>query len=152
MGLPTIPEYFKKYVNPNIDLETENSIPCPFHKEVHGKSFTYSPSKKIFRCWGACHTGGDVIELHRLTNKIKTREEAKISLYEMCGVDMRPTFTKRVVTANPEEVKERVAYANALRAAKTLEDWVELDYIMSFYPLDVNRLEVFTNVRNGGNK
>lgn len=145
--LPSIPEYFKRYVNSNIDLNTETSIPCPFHHEEHGKSFTYSPTKKVFRCWGACHTGGDVIALHQLNHKYKTRDEAKRSLYAMFEIDNKPSFRKKEVTVNEEEVKERVAYANALRVAKTVDDWIELDYIMSFYPIDVEKLEVFANVR-----
>lgn len=147
--LPTIPEYFKKYVNQNIDLDVENAIACPFHHEEHGKSFTYSPDKKIFRCWGACHTGGDVIMLHKLNYKFATKDEAKKSLYSMYDIEDKPSFEKEEVHVNPEEVSRRAAYANAVRVAKTPEDWIALDYIMSMSPVDVKRLETFTASRKG---
>lgn len=147
--LPTIPEYFKKYVNANIDLDIDNAIPCPFHHEEHGKSFTWSPTKKVFRCWGACHTGGDVINLHKLNYRFKTREEAKKSLYEMYQISDTPTFVRKEVEANPTEVRNRVAYANAISMAKTIDDYIELDYIMSMSPVDTARLETFVMVRKG---
>jgi len=34
--------------------------PCPFHQETDA-SFTVSPDKQIFYCFG-CHAGGDLIE------------------------------------------------------------------------------------------
>lgn len=145
--LPTIPEYFKRFVNADIDLDVENSVPCPFHKEEHGKSFTYSPDKKIFRCWGACHTGGNVIMLHKLNYKLATKEEAKKSLYNLYDIEDTPSFVKEEVNVNPEEVARRATYANALRVATSCDDWIELDYIMSMHPVDTKKLEAFINVR-----
>ena len=40
-----------------------------------------------------------------------------------------------------------MAYAQACKLAKTLDDWIELDYLMSQYPPDVNKLQMFINQR-----
>lgn len=38
--------------------------PCPFHDSTSGTSFTVSPSKGVYHCFG-CGAGGDVIDLLR---------------------------------------------------------------------------------------
>lgn len=112
--LPTIPEYFKAHVDNKIDLNKERAIPCPFHNETHGKSFTYSKEKKIFRCWGACHTGGDVIALHMLNMHLKSRDEAKRSLYKLYDIDDKPTFERQTHEINEDFVKDRRLISEAL--------------------------------------
>lgn len=146
--LPTIPEYFQRFVNKNVDLETETSIPCPFHHEQKGKSFTYSPSKGIFRCWGACHTGGDVYELHRLNFRLRTKAEAKKSLNLIYGIDeMEFSMEKPEVHVRESVVNEKVLYGKALRCARTITDKVELVQIMSVVPVDIAQLENYVNRR-----
>lgn len=41
----------------------------------------------------------------------------------------------------------KAAYAKAVMVACTVEDWDELDYIMSQYPPEASRLEAFYNCR-----
>lgn len=148
-SLPSIPDYFRMYVDQNINLADTPQIPCPFHKEVHGKSFSYKADLGIWRCFGACHTGGDVIELHRLNYKMKSREEAKKSLYQMYGIDLieKPNFEKKEIEVNQSTVHSRRVYAMALKLAKEVDDWIELDYILSKIPYDVKELEVFCTAR-----
>lgn len=146
--LPTIPEYMQKHVDPNIDLITRPNIPCPFHHEEHGQSFTYSPVRQRFRCWGKCHTGGDVIALHKLHMHLRSYDEAKVSLYTLYGVKPdTPTFIREEVKVNQADIDYRIAYARALRVATTPEDYIELDYVMSLYPPDTEMLMAFYNVR-----
>ena len=76
---PTIPEYYTLMINSSVDLIEEPKQCCPFHHE-DTPSFSYSVSKNVWRCFGGCHTGGDVIELHRMNYHIRSREEAKQSL------------------------------------------------------------------------
>ena len=38
---------------------------CPLHNETHGASFYIYTQARRWRCFGACATGGDVIELQR---------------------------------------------------------------------------------------
>lgn len=144
-NLPTVPEYFKAYVDPTIDLDITHNIPCPFHHEKSGKSFTYSPEKQIWRCWGACHTGGGIIELHQLNYKIRTKEDAKRSLYKLLGMEeeLLPKFEKQEVHVDETDVKRRVAYAKALKCATTPDDWLKLDYILSQVPYDIGDLNNF---------
>ena len=147
--LPSIPAYFKQYVDPKIDLETTPQIPCPFHEEKTGRSFSYSKQLGIWRCFGACHCGGDVIELHKLNYRMRSRDEAKRAMYNMYGLSIveTPDFEKKQIEVNPEEVHRRHAYAMAVSLAKEPDDWLELDYIVSKVPYDVKELEVFCAAR-----
>lgn len=147
--LPSIPAYFKTYVDPNIDLEVTPQLPCPFHDEKSGKSFSYSRQLGIWRCFGACHCGGDVIDLHRLNYRMKTRDEALQALCKIYGVEMHKdlTFEKKEVNVDLREVHRKRVYAAAVSLAKTPDDYVELDYIMSKVPYDVTELEVFCSTR-----
>jgi hypothetical protein len=143
--LPTIPEYYKERVDPNVDLETEPYQPCPFHNETTGKSLSYSKQLGIFRCFGKCHCGGDVIDMHRLNYRLKSREEAKRSLYSLYNISFEDTisFEKEEVEVDEKDVHRRRAYSLSLKLAQTPDDWIELDYILSKVPYDVKELEVF---------
>lgn len=145
--LPSIPMYFKTYVDPKVNLDETSSIPCPFHNESSGKSFTYSRQLNVWRCWGACHCGGDVIDLHRLNYRFKTKDEAKRSLYQICGISVSEslTFEKEEIEVSEEDVHRRRVYAAAVNLARkgTSKDWLELDYIVGKVPYDVSELEVY---------
>ena len=90
-GLLSIPEYYKRYINHNVDLSIETKQCCPFHHE-DTPSFSYSPERGTWRCFGACHKGGDVIDLHQLNYKLSNREEAKRSLMDILGIKEEVTF------------------------------------------------------------
>ena len=143
----TIPEYYKKYINPQVDLSLEPKQCCPFHHE-DTPSFSYSPERGTWRCFGACHKGGDVIDLHQANFKLATRAEAKISLMDILGIKEEINFNKERPTVNEDEVRKRLLYGRAIKCATTVEDYMELDYIMSFYPLDLNKLETFCKARS----
>lgn len=143
--LPSIPQYFKDHVDPSIDLEKTPSIPCPFHNETEGKSFSYSKQLGICRCFGKCHFGGGVIELHKMNYHLKTKEEAKKSLCSLYNIvfDEELTFEKEEIKVDEKDVYRRSAYALSVNLARKPEDWIELDYILSKVPYDVRELEVF---------
>ncbi|MCM1215107.1 MAG: CHC2 zinc finger domain-containing protein [Lachnospiraceae bacterium] len=147
--LPTIPQYFKQYVDSKVDLETTPQIACPFHDEKTGRSFSYSKQLGIWRCFGACHCGGDVIDLHRLNYRMKTRDEARRAMYSMYGISLKEelNFDKKRVEVNMADVHRRRVYAAAVQLAKTPDDYLELDYIVSKVPYDVKELEVFCSSR-----
>lgn len=147
--LPSIPDYFKRYVDPKVDLNETPSIPCPFHNEVNGKSFSYSRQLNIWRCFGACHCGGDVVDLHRLNYRFRTRDEAKKSLYRDYNISLvdELTFKKEEVFVEPKVVEQRYVYGVAVNLAKTVDDWLELDYIVSKVPYDVGELKAFCAAR-----
>lgn len=149
LGLPTIPQYFKQYVDANIDLEATPHIACPFHNETSGQSFSYSAERGIWRCFGACHCGGDVIELHRLNFKLKDRDTAEAALCKLLGIKIqhRPLLKPKEIEVDESDVERRRIYAKALRLAKNPDDWDELDYILSKVPYDVKELEMFCNIR-----
>lgn len=147
-----IPTYWKMYVNPEVDLKINPSQPCPFHGEKHGKSFSYSASKQIFSCFGACHViGGDVIDLHRLNYKIRSRKEAERSLNRLLGIPDEPTKIEFVdrskvkVNVNEKEIEFKAVYGKALAIANNVELWLELDDIMSQYPPSIDSIRNFIN-------
>ena len=143
--LPTIPEYFRAYVDKTVDLDATPSIPCPFHNERTGKSFSYSRQLGIWRCFGACHRGGDVFQLHKLNYKLGSTREAKESLYKLYGLNLvsQLTFEREKVEPDLKDAYRRRVYTAALGLAKDVEDWLELDYIVSQVPYDVTQLEDF---------
>lgn len=55
-------DYWKE-IHPNDDLKFPK--PCELHDETSGHSLAYSPSKKIWSCFGACKVMGQkVVEYH----------------------------------------------------------------------------------------
>ena len=100
----TIPEYFRKYINPDIDLDKTPKICCPFHEE-DTPSFSYSAERGVWRCFGACHCGGDVYDLHRKNKHFKTRQEAINDLTGGKGIEQSNDYyisdiDKRVMDLN----------------------------------------------------
>ena len=150
MDLITIPEYFSRFIDPTINLDLTPKICCPFHQE-DTPSFSYSPDKGIWRCFGACHFGGDVVAMHQKHYNLRTREEAEKSLYRLLGYNVSASkgliLDRPAPRANEREVAFKSAYAKALLVARTPDDWDALDYIMGQYPQDVQMLEVFYNER-----
>lgn len=144
--LPSIPDYYKQYIDKSVDLNDTPHQPCPFHGETHGKSFSFKDG--IWSCFGACHVyGADVVELHRRNYKLNTREEAELSLRRLYNLPtkMLPTFKRREVTVDESHVHRLSLYNKALRVATTIDSWIELDYILSKVPYDVDELEMFCN-------
>jgi hypothetical protein len=146
----TIPEYYRRFVDSNADLRETPKLKCPFHKEENGQSFSYSAGRELWRCFGACKSGGDVIDLHKLNFHLPTRREAEQSLRSLLGLRAVPKsplgFPKPAV--NAERVSELSGYGRAVKAAKTPSDWAELDLIMSAYPPDSAAISMFAEVRN----
>lgn len=147
--LPSIPEYYHLYVNPRVDLNVQPSQPCPFHNEKTGKSFSYSKQLGIWRCFGQCHCGGDVIDLHRLNYRLRNRAEAKTSLFRLYNISLQEeiSFEKEEVSFDPKDVQRRRVYSLAIQVSRLLgpDAWEELDYILSKVPYDVKELEVYCN-------
>lgn len=140
----TVPQYFKQYVDKNIDLTETNAICCPFHKEKT-PSFRYNPSTGMFRCFGACKTGGDVVVLHRLNYRLKDNITAEESLCKLLGIvpmklrDLNVLETHVII--DDDSLRLDRIYNLCLMHANTIERWIEMDYVMSFYPPDIIRLE-----------
>lgn len=135
--MPTIPEYYRERINAAVDLISERKQCCPFHKE-DTPSFSYQHDKKRWRCFGACKTGGDVIELHRKNYKLASREEARVSLMSLYGVTEKVELTMNVDTCRVDSNKvefERL-YQLVLLHANIIERWLAMDYAMSKYPVD----------------
>ena len=145
--LISIPEYFTRFIDKRVDLNRTQKICCPFHEE-DTPSFSYSPEKGLWRCFGACKVGGDVIALHQKNYRLHSRREAEDSLYKLLGLSVVGT-QRRIEkgVADERAVAFKAAYAKAAIVARTVEDWDELDYIMSQYPPETNKLEAFYNCR-----
>lgn len=139
---PTIPEYYKEAIDKNVDLIAEPKQCCPFHHE-DTPSFSYSKEKMIWSCFGACHAiGKDVIEMHRRNYKLNTYEEAEMSLRHICQYPKSKItkLVKQSIVINSEETEQKELEAQAILLASTPDRWLELDYVMSKYPINTRDL------------
>lgn len=144
---PTIPEYYKEAINPNVDLVTNPKQCCPFHRE-DTPSFSYSPEKMVWSCFGACHAiGKDVIEMHRRNYKLNTREEAEASLRYVCQFPkIAPKrLVREQILINEAETEQKQLEQEAIILADRPERWLELDYIMSKFPVSTFELRDIVN-------
>lgn len=140
--IPSIPEYYGTFIDKKVDLLSEPKQCCPFHKE-DTPSFSYSAERDVWRCFGACKCGGDVIELHRKNYHLRTRAEADKSLRSIFHVPERPVNFRAGgdIIVNEDNVELGCAYAKACILANTPERWIALDYVMSIYPVNVCDLQ-----------
>jgi DNA primase len=68
-------------VSEYVDLDTRSRTPkarCPFHAE-NTPSFVVFPESQLWRCFGACATGGDVISFLARQHKVEFREALKMA-------------------------------------------------------------------------
>ena len=72
---------------------------CPFHSEKTA-SFTVSPHKEIFYCFG-CHVGGDVIAFMARMEQCTQSEAAKI-LIERYRIEIPSTLSTSLATSTDE--------------------------------------------------
>ena len=140
----TVPEYYKKYIDKNVNLTDTPKVCCPFHKE-DTPSFSYNPVTGRWRCFGACKVGGDVIALHQKNYKLSSRKEAESSLKSLLGI--QPTVPKTLsdlnepVVLNEDDIELDKIYNLCLLHANSVDRWIDMDYIMSISPVDIYRLK-----------
>lgn len=141
--LPTVPEYYSQYIDKSVDLEKDSKQCCPFHKE-DTPSFSYSSEKRVWRCFGGCKCGGDVIDLHKKNYGFSSREDAERSLNALYGIVQ--TRKTELVTEKPLIREDKIEYEALLQKALILagenpDRYVELDYVMSKTPVDPFELD-----------
>ncbi|MGQ9556907.1 MAG: DNA primase [Desulfurispora sp.] len=85
---------------------------CPFHQE-RDPSFTVSPDKQIFYCFG-CHAGGNVFKFLMLAENIDFQDAVR-RLADRAGIRIPPTGDPAAARRAAEE--ERVWKINQLAAA-----------------------------------
>lgn len=143
--LPTVVEYYMERIDKGVDLTLTPKVCCPFHHETK-PSFSYSIETKTWRCFGACHTGGGVVELHYMKNRDRfgNKEEAKKHLEAMYDVRkpkilIKQNFESKV---NKSKIEDEVVLQKAYMMANTVERWIELDYLMSIYPIPILDIEI----------
>ena len=85
--------------------------PCPFHNE-HTPSFIVDPERGTWHCFGACATGGDVIEFVRRSEHLDFREALQ-RCAERAGIELRPPTAREI---REREVHERLLRANEAAA------------------------------------
>lgn len=144
--VPTIPEYYKMFINSHVDLDSEPKQCCPFHKE-DTPSFSYSRERDVWRCFGSCKCGGDVYRLHQKNYNLRTLEEAKKSLNKMFDVYERQTteVADLRMLVNPDSIALEKLLQRAIVLANTPDRWIELDYVMSCYPVETTELGELIN-------
>lgn len=86
-----IEEIVRKYV-PTLQKKGRNFLGlCPFHKEKT-PSFTVSPEKQIFYCFG-CHAGGNVFSFISKIEKLNFPESVRF-LGEMLGIQVKEEYER----------------------------------------------------------
>ena len=145
---PTVPEYYKAYINPKVDLTEEPKQCCPFHKE-DTPSFSYDYRTGRWSCFGACHAHGDAIDMHMRWYKLKSRQEAERDLAIKYKVDIskQEVEKKEDIFINKERVDLKTVFCLVNKLASSPSDintradrQVELDEVMSRYPLSEEEL------------
>lgn len=129
-----IPTYSKKYINPEWNLDEEPLQYCPWHEDGSKKSWSFSKERGVFRCFGQCKVGGNVIALHQKNFNLHSKDEAIESLRELLKIPKEEISFKirKPEVVNNFKVDYDTAYLLALRKAeKSDDDFIELAYIMS---------------------
>lgn len=103
--------------------------PCPFHKETDA-SFTVSPDKGIFYCFG-CQATGDVIAfIARKENS--SQREAVTFLIDQRKITVPPELlvssASQWVLSGAVNAQER---ASALKACTLFAQWIQREYVLS---------------------
>lgn len=136
---PSVVEYYREFINKDIDLTEEPKQCCPFHEEKT-PSFSYDINSGRCTCFGKCHAYGmDAIEMHKRLFGYDSREEAQRSIDAIYEVNSNTTFEKmltEVSLIDEEKIEDNSVYTEAVILASTPERWIELDYVMSKYPFE----------------
>lgn len=141
--LPTVVEYYSEYINPGVNLAANPKQCCPFHKE-DTPSFSYDVRTGRWRCFGQCHTGGDVVDMHQRWFHFNSRNEADNDLRMKYGV-ARPNKIDALLQdtyIQEDRMEDNLSYARAVALADTPERWLALDYAMSKSPFDRIDLDI----------
>lgn len=140
----TIPSYFKSDINQSIDLTKPfigkdgtsyrpGMIPCPFHKE-DTPSFSYDARRGIWRCFGKCHCGGDVIRLHQVNRHLVSYDKATDELAKRLHIDITAVdFNEVELYVDVKLAKLKSLQVQAESYATNINDVIELDYIRTKY-------------------
>ena len=85
---------------------------CPFHTE-RTPSFNVDPGRGTWHCFGACSTGGDVIEFVRRIEGFDFKEALRVCA-ERAGVELRPPSARdRDISNRPADCARIVRFTAA---------------------------------------
>ncbi len=84
---------------------------CPFHTE-RTPSFSVDPERGTWHCFGACSTGGDVIEFVRRVEHLEFPEALRVCA-QRAGVELRPPSRRE---QEQREEHDRLLRANEAAA------------------------------------
>ena len=102
---------------------------CPFHAETDA-SFTVSPDKQIFYCFG-CHSGGDIISFIAKTENL-SQIEATQHLVEKYKLEV-PEELKKQANDNNKSISEKERF---FLANKTVASWMHKNLLSNRTALD----------------
>jgi DNA primase len=99
--------------------------PCPFHRETDA-SFTVSPDKKIFYCFG-CHASGDVVAFVAKAENVGAIEAARM-LIESHNLTVPESILKSSSLRSGGSADERASY---FALQKRVAQWCREQYARS---------------------
>jgi len=111
--------------------------PCPFHKETDA-SFTVSPDKGIFYCFG-CHATGDIVSFIAKAENLSPIDAAK-QLIETHGLQV-PEELLRVASGSGKTTEAKSSYFSV---HKCVAQWAHEQLRLSPHAYEYVRLRGFT--------
>lgn len=141
-------EFYKKYIP---DLQQRGSklwACCPWHQETK-PSFCIDQNLGLWRCFGACNEGGDVIKFYQKHFSVSF-SEAVIALAEMYNYELQISDEEKKFRDECNKIYElnRIVADKAMEVLECDEDaW---NYVTKIRGISPKMIEVF-KIGRGGN-
>ena len=80
--------------------------PCPIHNGKNPRNLSVCLEKNIWRCFGECDSGGNILDFVSKMEKCSIREAALFLAEHVMEQENEPEETKEVETKTKEETKK----------------------------------------------
>jgi len=113
-------EKIEDYIGRLVDLTQKGKTLkgcCPFHNSTSGSSFVVFPDTQSWRCFGACHEGGDRIKFHMKNFNLDFKDACEdLSKGHVLSDDYKPKPIPKRPTTNPSFYSAKTEYDVAMRS------------------------------------
>ena len=112
--LERIEDYIAKFVDLEQNGKTLKGC-CPFHNSTSGSSFVVFPDTQSWRCFGACHEGGDRIKFHMKKFNLGFKDACEDLSKGYILTDYKPKPIQKRPTVNESFYSAKTEYDVAMR-------------------------------------